>query len=91
MGEVLSQCKQREVIALGDVGPVGLRCGFALLTDDARVPGRDSQQCKPRTIGDHTPLLPVAKSVNADAQRLGKLLLRETDELAERRHVAWAA
>jgi hypothetical protein len=50
--------------------------------------GGDAQKRESWTVGGYPVLFPVAKRVDADPQRLGKLRLGEADEPAKRRHVS---
>lgn len=65
-----------------------LRSRVDVLADDSRVACRDTQQRESGTVGLDPILLPVAKRMNADTERLRKLLLSETDETSQRGHVA---
>jgi hypothetical protein len=46
--------------------------------------GGDPEQSQGRTFGAPTALLPVAQCVNADAERLSELHLRQIDEAPKR-------
>jgi hypothetical protein len=88
-----------DVIALGRWSGSSTAAGLLLLRscsasrrgealpDDPRVAGGDAQQGYGRTLRAAPVLLPVAQGVDADAEGLGELRLRETDEAAKRRHV----
>lgn len=49
---------------------------------------RDTQKSKRRAFRIPPVLLPVPQSVHANAKRLGKLLLRQSDKPAESRNIA---
>src|SRR5690606_26356230 len=57
------------------------------LADDARVFGRDSQECQSWPLWGAASLLPIAESVDADAHGLGELGLRQANEAPERGNV----
>jgi RNA polymerase sigma factor (sigma-70 family) len=63
------------------------RGGFDILANDPRMTRRNSQERDRRTVRMPSPLLPVAKRVNADPHRPGKLRLRQPDESAKSRNV----
>ena len=48
------------------------------------MPRRHSQERQRWPLGGSSSLLPVAQRVNADPQRLGELLLGESDETTQR-------
>lgn len=51
------------------------------------MPRRDPEQCERGTLGSSPALLPIAQRVDAYPQRLGKLLLSESDEATQRGYV----
>lgn len=54
----------------------------------ARLARGDAQEREARPLRRGAILLPVLERPHADAERLGKALLREADETPQRRHVA---
>ena len=49
--------------------------------------GSDPQQGERRAVWRASPLLPIPQRVHADTQRLGELLLGETHEASQGRHI----
>src|SRR4051812_10140267 len=62
-------------------------CRFEILPNDPRVTCGDSEKCDRRPIWLPAALLPIAQRMNADAQSLSELRLRQTDEASERGNI----
>lgn len=64
-----------------------LRGGAKVLANKARMTSCNAKQCKRGSLGRTPALLPVAKSMNANAHRTGELGLCEVYELAKRGNI----
>ena len=66
---------------------VGLGGSSQILAQHPWVPGSDAQQSKGWPLRTPSTLFPIAKRMNADAQRLGELFLGQAGKPAKRRDV----
>src|SRR5260221_1138917 len=67
---------------------IHLRCGAHVFPDHPWMARCDAQECEGSPLRLPPILFPIPKGVHADAERFGKLSLRESDEPTQGGHVA---